>query len=72
VVSIFPGLGYMALWSQIRARNSDAVQANWGKQAVSVLLYVAAVPAAFYRPAASLALIAVVAVMWLVPPKRAV
>jgi uncharacterized membrane protein len=71
-VSIFPGLGYMALWSQIRAQNGDAVRAGWGKQAASVLLYVAAVPAAFYRPAASLCLIAVVAIMWLVPPKHSV
>ena len=69
MVSIFPGLGYMALWSQIRARNGEVVQISWTKQVVSVLLYLAAVPAAFYRPAASLALIAIVAVMWLVPPK---
>jgi len=67
-VSILPGLGYMALWSRIRARNGDLVTAGWGKQAASVLLYLAAVPAAFYRPAASLALIAVVALMWLMPP----
>src|SRR3954447_8294160 len=72
VISIFPGLGYMPLWSRIRAQNGDAVQASWGKQAASVFLYLAAVPAAFYRPAASLALIAVVAVMWLIPPKRTV
>jgi len=72
VISIFPGLGYMALWGQICAQSDHAVQVGWGKQAASVLLYLAAVPAAFYRPAASLALIGVVAVMWLVPPKRAV
>jgi len=70
-VSIFPGLGYMALWSQIRAHNGGAVHAGWVKQAASVLLYLAAVPAAFYRPPASLALIATVAVIWLVPPKHA-
>jgi len=69
-ISIFPGLGYMALWSQIRAENSGAVHAGWGKQAASVFLYLAAIPAAFYRPAASLGLIAVVAVMWLLPPKH--
>ena len=72
VISIFPGLGYTLLWSQIRAQNGDAVQMGWGKQAASVSLYLAAVPAAFYRPEASLALIAVVALMWLVPPKHAV
>jgi len=69
-VSIFPGLGYMALWTQVRC-TSGASQISWGKQAASILLYAAAIPAAWYRPAASLALIAVVAVLWLVPPKVA-
>lgn len=67
-VSIFPGLGYMALWSQIRCTRPDS-GISWGKQAASVLLYAAAVPAAWYKPSASLALIAIVAVLWLVPPK---
>jgi uncharacterized membrane protein len=69
-VSILPGLGYMALWSQIRAQNGRTLRGSWGKQLASVLLYLGAVPAAFYRPGASLALIALVAVMWLLPPKR--
>lgn len=62
-----PGLGYMALWTQIR-RSQTASQISWGKQVASVLLYAAAIPAAWFRPAASLALIAVVAVLWLLPP----
>jgi hypothetical protein len=33
------------------------------------LLYLAAIPVAYFRPAASLALIATVAVIWLFPPK---
>lgn len=70
VVSIFPGLGYTALASQVRAQSEDVAQEGWGKQAASVGLYLAAVPAAYYRPAAALALIAVVAVLWLIPPKR--
>jgi uncharacterized membrane protein len=69
-VSILPGLGYMALWTQIRCSRSSS-QISWGKQVASVLLYAAAIPAAWYRPGASLALIAVVAVLWLVPPTAA-
>ncbi len=65
------GLRYMALCSQIRAQNGDAVQASWGRQAASVLLYSGGGSRGVLPPAASLALIAVVAVMWLVPPKRA-
>jgi uncharacterized membrane protein len=68
-VSIFPGLGYMALWSQIRKQSAAPAHATWGKQIASVLLYLAAIPVAWYRPTASLALIAIVAILWLLPPK---
>jgi uncharacterized membrane protein len=68
-VSIFPGLGYMALWSQIRLQSAAPAHASWGKQVASVLLYLAAIPVAYFRPAASLALIGIVAVLWLLPPK---
>jgi uncharacterized membrane protein len=69
-VSILPGLGYMALWTQIRAQSGTPKNASWGKQAWSVGLYLAAVPVAYYKPMASLALIGVVAVLWLFPPKN--
>ena len=68
-VSIFPGLGYMALWTQIRAQKGTPSHASWGKQIASVILYLTAVPVAYYRPAASLALIGIVAVLWLLPPR---
>jgi uncharacterized membrane protein len=68
-ISIFPGLGYMALWIQVRPLRAATPHAGWGKQIASVLLYLTAVPVAYYRPAASLALIGVVAVLWLLPPK---
>jgi uncharacterized membrane protein len=71
-VSIFPGLGYMALWAQIRSQSAAPAHASWGKQIASVLLYLAAIPAAYYRPAASLALIAIVASLWLFPPRAKV
>jgi uncharacterized membrane protein len=68
-VSILPGLGYMALWFQIRTQSSAPAHASWAKQIASVSLYVAAIPAAYYRPAASLVLIGIVAAIWLLPPK---
>jgi uncharacterized membrane protein len=67
-VSILPGLGYIALWTQIRCNREAPSQISWTKQVASVVLYVAAIPAAWYRPAASLGLIAVVAILWLLPP----
>jgi uncharacterized membrane protein len=68
-VSIFPGLGYMALWVQVRRQSSAPAHASWGKQIASVSLYLTAIPVAYLRPAASMALIAVVALLWLLPPK---
>ena len=68
-VSILPGLGYMALWSQIRSKSTAAAHASWGKQIASVVLYVTAIPTAYFRPAASLALISIVSVLWLLPPR---
>jgi uncharacterized membrane protein len=67
-VSILPGLGYMALWMQIRAQSMAPAHASWGKQIASVSLYLLAIPAAFVRPWISLALIGVVSVIWLLPP----
>jgi uncharacterized membrane protein len=68
-ISIFPGLGFMALWAQIRKQSAAPAHASWSKQITSVSLYLAAIPAAYYRPAASMVLIAIVAVLWLLPPK---
>jgi uncharacterized membrane protein len=68
-VSIFPGVAYMALWSQIRSQSAAPPHASWGKQIASVSLYLLAIPVAWFRPAASLALIAIVAVLWLLPPR---
>ena len=68
-VSILPGLGYMALWTQVRAQSAAPAHASWSKMIASISLYLAAIPAAWYRPAASLVLIGVVAILWLLPPK---
>lgn len=68
-VSILPGLGYMALWNQVRAQSAALAHASWSKLIASISLYLAAIPAAWYRPAASLILIGIVAVLWLMPPK---
>ena len=70
-ISILPGVSYMLLWLQVRAQSLTAPHASWGKQVASVALYFSAFFAAFYLPAVSLALISVVAVMWLLPPRLA-
>lgn len=71
-VSILPGLAFMALWFQIRSASTTSPHASWGKQLTSVLLYLTAIPAAYYRPAASLVLIGIVALLWVLPPNSEV
>jgi uncharacterized membrane protein len=68
-VSILPGLGYMALWTRIRSVSGVSPRISWGKQVISVLLYATAIPVAWYRPSASLTLVGMVALLWLVPPR---
>jgi uncharacterized membrane protein len=68
-VSILPGVGYMVLWIRVRSQSLAPAHASWSRQIASVLLYLAAIPAAYYRPAASLTLIGIVSVIWLLPPK---
>ena len=67
--SILPGVSYNLLWVQVRRQSTAPTHASWGKQAASVGLYLAAIPAAYWHPAASLALISIVSVMWLLPPR---
>ncbi len=71
-VSILPGVSYSVLWLQVRRQSTAPPHASWMKQATSVGLYVAAIPAAYWHPWASLGLIMIVSVMWLLPPKAEV
>lgn len=68
-VSILPGLGYNALWLQVRRQSTAPAHASWAKQITSTALYAAAIPAAYWRPGVSLGLISIVAIMWVLPPK---
>ena len=67
--SLLPGLSYSVLWVAVRSRSTNPPHATWGKQIASVSLYTGAIPVAFYSRSLSLAMISVVAVMWLLPPK---
>jgi hypothetical protein len=56
----------------ICARTGTHPAAGLGKQLTSVLLYLGAIPMAWISPYISLGMIAVVAVLWLLPPRRIV
>lgn len=66
---MLPGLTYTVLWQTVRRRSEKLPHASLLRQSVSITLYLGAIPAAFWRPVASLLLIAVVAVLWLLPPR---
>ena len=67
--SILPGASYNLVWVQVRKQSTAPAHASWAKQVTSIGLYVAAIPAAYWHPIASLVLISIVSVMWLLPPK---
>src|SRR3984957_3872367 len=67
--SLLPGLSYSVLWAAVRSRSTNPPHATWGKQITSLSLYLGAIPVAFYSRGTSLAMICVVSVMWLLPPK---
>jgi uncharacterized membrane protein len=67
-ISFLPGASYSVLWMLVREDRVSPPPTSWGKQAASVVLYLGAIPVAFYRPAVSVAMIVAVAVMWLLPP----
>ena len=69
-VSLLPATSYMLLWGCTRRRSDTRAHASRGKQLSSLALYTLAIPAAYVRPALSLGLLSVVAVMWLMPPRR--
>ena len=69
-VSLLPATSYMLLWGCTRRRSDAPAHASRGKQLSSLALYALAIPAAYVRPALSLGFLSVVAVMWLMPPRR--
>ncbi len=67
-----PALTWTILAQTIRRRTHIPPAAGFGKQAVSTALNAGAVFVAFVSPWLALAMIAAVAVLWLIPPRRIV
>ncbi len=69
-ICLLPALSFALLWAAIRSSNpvSKAV-GGWKKLFGSAALYLVAIPAAFWHPAASLLMVAGVAVVWMLPPR---
>jgi uncharacterized membrane protein len=67
---LLPGFSYTLLWIRCRKLADEQSHASLIKMVISTVLYVVAIPVAFWRPWASLLLICVVAVLWLTPPRE--
>ncbi len=64
-----PGIAYSVLSGTVRRRARTMLPGMPKREAASVSMYLAAVPLAWWSPVVSLGLIAVVAVLWLRPPR---
>jgi uncharacterized membrane protein len=69
-VSVLPAFSYAALWVMVRSKSVNPPHATWGKMLFSFAMYLGAIPIAFYSQSIPLAMISIVAVMWLLPPKH--
>lgn len=68
-VSVLPGISYASLSRQVRKQSVAPPHSSVAKQVTSITLYLIAIAAAYVHPALSLAILSLVAVMWLLPPK---
>jgi uncharacterized membrane protein len=68
-VSLLPAVSYAVLWLAVRRHSRIPPHASWAKMMSSTVLYLLAIPVAYYRTSAALALIVVVTILWLLPPK---
>ena len=67
---LLPAGAWVVLARTVRGRTGIAPAAGMEKQIVSVLLLLAAVPVSLRSPWTALALNAIVAIIWLIPPRR--
>jgi uncharacterized membrane protein len=72
VVCAIPGIPWMTLSSLICLRTGKQPASGLLKQGLSVTLYLGAIPLAWVSPYISLGMIALVAVLWLLPPRQIV
>ena len=72
LVCAFPGVSWMVLSTLICYRSDRPLASGLGQQAISFALYVGAIPMAWVSPYISLGMICLVAVLWLLPPRKIV
>jgi uncharacterized membrane protein len=69
-VCVFPGVPWMVLSTLIQRRSHTPPASGIVKQVASLCLYLASIPLAFVSPSIAIGLIVIVAVIWLLPPRK--
>jgi uncharacterized membrane protein len=70
IVCALPGLSWIPLSTLICHRADKPLAGSLGQQLFSFTLYIGAIPMAYVSPYIALGMIALVAVPWLLPPKK--
>jgi uncharacterized membrane protein len=72
ILCALPAVAWFVLSHVIQSTTGIPPASGPLKQAVSALLYLSAIPTAQYSPNAAIGLVILVAILWLLPPKRIV
>jgi len=72
ITCALPALTWIVLSNCICSTSGQPLAGSPLKQALSTALYLCAIPAAYWSPKAALGMLALVAILWLLPPKKVV
>ena len=72
ITCVLPAIAWIVLSTAICRTTRQPLAGSPIKQIVSTALYLGAVPASYYSPNAALGMIFLVALLWLLPPKKVV
>ncbi len=72
VTCVLPAITWIVLSNCICSTSGQPTAGSPLKQAASTALYLGAIPVAYWSPNVALGMIALVAVLWLLPPKKVV
>jgi uncharacterized membrane protein len=72
VTCVLPAIAWIVLSTAICRATGQPLAGSPIKQAISTTLYFGAIPTAYWSPNVALGMIALVAVLWLLPPKKVV
>ena len=72
VCCALPALAWIVLSTVISRHSGQAPAGSPAKQAISATLYLGAIPVSYLSPLAAIGMIVIVAILWLIPPRRIV